>query len=162
MTAEAGKPGEAGEERTIVVERSIAAAPATVFALFTTTEAWLSWQGTEGEIEARPGGLFRVNVRGDGFVSGRFVEVTAPRRLVFTWGWEPGDDGGDAPYPVPPGGSTVEVELEPDGNGTRLRLTHRIRGVDLEPLVEQGWTHYLARLATRAEGRDPGPDPAAV
>ena len=98
-------------------------------------------------------------MRGDGFVSGRFVEVNAPRRLVFTWGWEGGDD---APYPVPPGASTVELELEPDGDGTRLRLTHRIRGVDLGPLVEQGWTHYLDRLVTRAEGHDPGPDPMAV
>lgn len=146
-------------ERTAVVERRIAATPETVFALFLTTEAWLSWQGTEGTIEAAPGGLFRVNMRGDGFVSGRFVEVNAPRRLVFTWGWEGGDD---APYPVPPGASTVELELEPDGDGTRLRLTHRIRGVDLGPLVEQGWTHYLDRLVTRAEGHDPGPDPMAV
>ena len=24
-----------------------------------------------------------------------------------------------------------------------------------------GWTNYLARLANRAEGRDPGPDPLA-
>ena len=150
---------EAGEERAAVVERRIAARPETVFALFLSTEAWLSWQGTDGTIEASPGGLFRVNVRGEDYVSGRVVEVTAPRRLVFTWGWE-GDD--DAPYPVPPGGSTVEVVLEPGGDGTRLRLTHRIRGADLEPLVAQGWTHYIERLATRAEGRDPGPDPAAV
>ncbi len=138
-------------ERIVVVERSIAAPPATVFAFFTSTEAWLQWQGTEGEIDARPGGVFRLNVRGDGFVSGRFVEVTAPTRLVFTWGWE----GPDAPYPVPPGASTVEVELTADGPHTHLRLTHRIRSVELEPLVRGGWEHYTERLAAVAAGRAP-------
>lgn len=139
------------EERVVVVERSIAAPPATVFAFFTSTEAWLQWQGVEGEIDARPGGVFRSNVRGDGFVSGRFLEVTPPSRVVFTWGWE----GPNAPYPVPPGASTVEVELSPEGSGTRLRLTHRIRGIDMEPLVRHGWELYTARLAAVAEGRDP-------
>jgi uncharacterized protein YndB with AHSA1/START domain len=33
-------------------------------------------------------GRFRMDVRGDGHASGRFVEVTPPRRVVFTWGWE--------------------------------------------------------------------------
>lgn len=154
----AGRADE-GDERSVVIERHIAALPETVFALFMTTEAWLSWQGTDGEIDARGGGVFRLNVRGDEFVSGSFIEVTPPRRLVFTWGWEGGDA---APYPVPPGGSTVEVELEAASGGTNLRLTHRIRGDGLEPLVEQGWTHYLGRLAERAMGRDPGLDPALV
>lgn len=136
----------AGDERVVVVEQRIAASPAAVFGFFASTEAWLRWQGTEGEIDARPGGVFRMNVRGDGFVSGRFVEVDPPRRLVFTWGWE----GPDAPYPVSPGASTVEVDLLPDGGHTLLRLTHRIRGVEMEPLVRGGWTLYLERLAAVA------------
>lgn len=138
-------------ERIVIVERSVAAPPATIFAFFMSTDAWLQWQGVAGQIEARPGGLFRLNVRGDGFVSGRFVEVTPPTRLVFTWGWE----GPDAPYPVPPGASTVEVDLIPDGPITHLRLTHRIRSDELEPLVRGGWEHYTARLAALAEGREP-------
>lgn len=131
------------DERVVVVEQRVAAPREAVFAFFTSTEAWLRWQGTEGEIEAHAGGVFRMNVRGDGFVSGRFVEVRSPERLVFTWGWE----GPDAPYPVPPGASTVEVDLFPDGTGTLLRLTHTIRGVEVEPLVRGGWMIYLERLA---------------
>jgi uncharacterized protein YndB with AHSA1/START domain len=100
-----------------------------------------------------------VDVRGDGYVSGAFVEVVENRRLVFTWGWEGGDA---APYPVPPGGSTVEIELTPEGTGTRLRLTHRIALPELEEQTRAGWLHYLERLAVVAEGGDPGPDPAVV
>ena len=149
MTGAADDAADA--ERIVVVERSIAAPPATVFAFFMTTDAWMQWQGTEGEIDARPGGVFRMNVRGDGFVSGHFLEVSPPIRLVFTWGWE----GPDAPYPVLPGASTVEVQLTPDGPNTSLRLTHRIRGATLEPLVRHGWELFTGRLAAVAEGRTP-------
>jgi uncharacterized protein YndB with AHSA1/START domain len=83
---------------------------------------------------------------------GEFREIDPPRRVVFTWGWE----GHPA---VPPGSSTVEIDLAPDGEGTLLRLTHR-RLPDEE--IEQhahGWDHFLPRLATAAPGGDPGPDP---
>ena len=86
------------------------------------------------------------------------MELERPRRLVYTWGWEPGADG---PNPVPPGSSTVEIELEPVDGGTRLRFTHR----DL-PGVEAAQSHArglgsLPRPARRpsAQGGDPGRDP---
>ena len=144
----------AGSEQA-VVERRIAARPETVFSFFTSAERWLAWQGTQAEIEARPGGIFRVNVRGDGFVSGTFLEVVPARRIVFTWGWE----GENPPFPVPPGGSRVEIDLEPDGQGTVLRLRHEVEITELQELVVGGWVHYLERLEAVSEGRDPGPDP---
>jgi uncharacterized protein YndB with AHSA1/START domain len=73
-------------EPDLVVERHIAASPATVFSFFADPGRWLRWQGVEAVIEPRPGGAFRMNVRGDGFASGRFVEVVPGRRIVFTWG----------------------------------------------------------------------------
>jgi uncharacterized protein YndB with AHSA1/START domain len=60
----------------------------------------------EVRIQARPETVF-----------GEFVEIDPPRRLVFTWGWE-GDEE------VPPGSSTVEVTLTPDGDATVLHLVH--------------------------------------
>ncbi len=130
----------------LVVERLIAARPETVFRFFTSSDRWLQWQGTEAEIDARPGGVFRVNVLGDGFASGRFLEVDAPRRLVFTWGWE--SDG----HAVPPGSSTVSIELEETGTSTLLRLEHR--GLPNAPMVElhlRGWDMMVPRLASVAE-----------
>jgi uncharacterized protein YndB with AHSA1/START domain len=140
----------------VVVERHIKASPETVFRFFTDARRWLRWQGVTAEVEPRPGGRFRMDVRGDGHASGRFVEVTPPRRVVFTWGWEM--EGS----PVSPGSSTVEVELVPDGGGTLVRLTHRDLPADAFTAHQAGWEHYLDRLATCAAGADPGPDPLRV
>jgi len=62
-------------------------------------------------------------------------------------------------YPVAPGASTVELSLEPDGDGTLLRLTHRDLPHDMRAFHRLGWEHSLARLAIAADGGDPGPDP---
>jgi uncharacterized protein YndB with AHSA1/START domain len=137
----------------IVVTRLIAASPATVFSFFTDGERWTSWQGVDGEIDARPGGVLQIRMPGGQVASGRFVEVIPEQRLVFTWGWE-----GEAP-PVPPGSTTVVIELEPDEAGTLLRLTHS--ALAPPPVVEhhrEGWERYLGRLRVRVEGGDPGPD----
>jgi uncharacterized protein YndB with AHSA1/START domain len=141
----------------LTVQRRIKARPVTVFSFFTDRDRWLSWQGVTAEIDARPGGVFRMNVRGDGWASGRFITVEPPRLIVFTWGWE--GDGS----PVPPGSSTVEVRLEDDGeDGTRLTLVHRGLPLPAIDMHRDGWNHYLDRLAIRALGGDPGPDPSAV
>jgi uncharacterized protein YndB with AHSA1/START domain len=137
----------------IVVTRVIPASPATVFSFFTDRERWNAWQGVGGKIDATPGGILELRMPGGQVASGRFVEVVPHERLVFTWGWE-----GDAP-PVPPGSSTVVIELEPDPAGTLLRLTHS--SLHPPPVAEHhraGWERYLERLATRAAGGDPGPD----
>jgi uncharacterized protein YndB with AHSA1/START domain len=140
----------------LVFERRIAASPATVFSFFADVDRWLRWQGVEAEIQPEPGGAFRMNVRGDGFASGTFIDVVPGRRLVFTWGWE------DESLGVPPGSSVVEIELQPDGDGTLLRLTHRDLPPDALDAHREGWAHYTGRLVIAAEGGEPGPDPAAV
>jgi uncharacterized protein YndB with AHSA1/START domain len=141
----------------VIVERHIKARPPTVYSFFTDRERWLSWQGVEADIDPRPGGVFRMNVRGDGWAAGRFVAVDPPRRIVFTWGWE--GDGS----PVPPGTSTVEITLEPDGaDATLLRLVHSGLPLPALDMHRQGWEHYLDRLGIRATGGDPGPDATTV
>jgi len=137
----------------VVVTRLIAASPATVFSFFSDIERWTSWQGVEGEIDARPGGVLEIRMPGGQVASGRFIEVVPEQKLVFSWGWQ-----GEAP-PVPPGSTTVVIELEPCEGGTLLRLTHS--ALAPPPVAEHhraGWERYLTRLGTRAEGNDPGPD----
>lgn len=137
----------------VTVYRRINARPQTVFSFFTDPRRWLSWQGVEAEIDPQPGGVFRMNVRGDGWASGRFTAMEPYHRIVFTWGWE-----GEGSL-VPPGSSTVEITLEPDGaGGTMLRLIHSGLPPAAVGLHREGWNHYLDRLVVRAAGGDPGPD----
>jgi uncharacterized protein YndB with AHSA1/START domain len=77
--------------------------------------------GQEAFFDPRPGGEYRVKVVNETAV-GEFVEVEPPRRLVFTWGWDPGMVVG-----VPPGSSTVEIDLAPEGDGTVVRFRHSAR-----------------------------------
>jgi uncharacterized protein YndB with AHSA1/START domain len=135
------------------LERVIKARPETVFSFFTDADRWLSWQGITAEIDPRPGGVFRMNVRGDGWASGRFLTVDPYRTIGFTWGWEGADS------PVPPGSSIVRVTLPAVGaDATLLRLRHS--GLPLATLSShrEGWRHYLDRLAIRVVGGNPGPD----
>jgi uncharacterized protein YndB with AHSA1/START domain len=149
-------------ERTaeqIVVERelTIAASPETVWQFLVDPEKAVRWMGQVCSFDARPGGDYRCDVIPGHRASGEFVEVDPPHRLVFTWGWEPGPDG---PSPVPPGSSTIEIELEPSGGGTTLRFTHRdLPNAESATSHAHGWDHYLTRLATASAGGDPGRDP---
>ncbi|HJQ72772.1 MAG TPA: SRPBCC domain-containing protein [Actinomycetota bacterium] len=137
---------------TVISEIRIDAAPEAIFPFLTDPQKIVRWKGVDATVEASPGGVYRVNVTGVKQAVGEYVEVDAPHRVVFTWGWE-GDEH------LPPGSSTVTIELISDGEGTIVRLTHSglPEGADAAQL--QGWEHFLPRLAIVASGGDPGPDP---
>jgi uncharacterized protein YndB with AHSA1/START domain len=136
-------------EREILIDAS----PATIFPFLTETEKFLQWEGTEAELDPRPGGVFRVVVAGEHVGAGEFVEIVPDERVVFTFGW---DMEGN---PITPGSTRVEISLHPEGEKTRLVLRHT--GLPDDEAVAQhihGWDHYVGRLAVAAAGGDPGPD----
>ena len=140
----------------LVVETRVDAPPDAVFAYFVDPARYRRWKGEDAELDARPGGAYRVRMPRGGTVRGEYTVVEPPRRLVFTWGWE-GDEA------VPPGSTTVEVTLEPDGDATVVRLRHWGFPTDgARDVHREGWVHYLARLAVAGTGGDPGPDPLAA
>ena len=51
--------------------------------------------------------------------------------------------------------------LEPEGDGTRLRLIHRDLTGEQREMHDAGWRRYVARLKIAAEGGEPGPDAIA-
>lgn len=138
----------------IVVSRHVAAPPEVVYSYLTESERWGRWQGAGAVIDATPGGVFVMNMPDGAIARGRFVELIPDRRVTFTWGW-------DGHSTLPPGSSTVEVEIVAEEGGSRVTLTHR--GLPPEELEVHtgGWNHYLPRLALVAEGvevpRDRGP-----
>jgi uncharacterized protein YndB with AHSA1/START domain len=147
--------GRAAHEGTYERSVRIAAPRETVFAYFTDPEKMIRWMGTAVNLDARPGGVYRVDMNGRDIASGAYVEVDPPHRVVFTFGWERGG------APIPPGGSTVEVTLSPDGDGTVVHLVHRDLPEPTVPPHAEGWDHFLERLVIAGTGADPGPDPWA-
>ncbi len=144
-------------QETDALEReiSIAARPETIFAFLTDPVKMTMWMGVEVTLDPRPGGVYRVDINGRNVAGGEFVEVVPYSRVVYTWGWE--EDGS----PVPPGSTTVEITLTAAGDATVVRLRHLGLPADQRDGHDEGWEHYMARLVTVAEGRDPGPDPWA-
>ena len=141
------------DSESVQLEVRIDASPEAVFPYFTDPAKMLLWKGVSVTLDPRPGGVYRVEMNGRDVVRGEYLEVTPNSRVVFTWGWEGSS--------LPPGSSTVEVTLIPDGDGTIVRLRHL--GLTDEQRVEhaKGWEHYMARLTIAAAGGTPGPDPLA-
>jgi uncharacterized protein YndB with AHSA1/START domain len=134
----------------------IAASPTRVYELLTDEELLVEWMAPHAELDARPGGrLTWTHVNGDSVV-GTFVELVPSRRVVFTYGWDRED------VRIPPGSTTVEIDLRPHEGGTELYLVHRGLAEPMADAHSGGWSNYLARLTALAEGRDPGPDPLAA
>lgn len=96
--------------------------------------------GIGAELDARPGGRYRIDVDGRHIALGEFHEVDPPRRLVMSWGW----DGHPA---VPPGTTTVEITLTPDRGATVLRLRHLgLPNQDERQQHTTGWELYTGKL----------------
>lgn len=136
----------------LVREIVIDASPETIWPFLTDPARHAQWMGTAAEIDARPGGGYRVLVGGRSPAVGEYVEVVLHERVVFSFGWEQADHG------IPPGSTTVEITLHPEGDKTRVRLVHRDLPDDAIADHSQGWDHYLGRLAIAARGGDAGPD----
>jgi uncharacterized protein YndB with AHSA1/START domain len=145
---------EATSQEVLVQEIAIEAPPESVFAYFVDPEKMTRWMGSQAELDARPGGAYRIVIGTRHVAVGSYVEVEPPNRVVMTWGWE------GTEYTVGPGESTVVVTLEPEGAGTRVRLEHRdLPSEEARVAHGHGWEHYLERLAVAGAGGDAGTDP---
>jgi uncharacterized protein YndB with AHSA1/START domain len=79
----------------------------------------------------------------DGAVaSGTVVEAVENERLVVSWGWT------GAPFEMPPGSTTVTIDLSPTPEGTRIRLSHSGLPADLNEHHRGGWEMCLDQLAS--------------
>jgi uncharacterized protein YndB with AHSA1/START domain len=131
---------------TITLTRRVAASPERVFAAWTDVEQLAAWwwpqlAGTTYDVDARPGGRYRIQSPAIGAtVTGVYTEVDPPRRLVFTWVWQ---DVGE-PASVE---DTVVVTFEPHDDGTQVTVAHTSSEHVPDGGAEQGWNDVLDRLA---------------
>lgn len=102
----------------------IPASPATVHAAFTTPEgirAWLAphqYRVFDLIADVRKGGSYTARIGDDSgqeTVTGHYMEISAGRRIVFTWSWP---DLGAADV------SQVEIRLAALAGGTRVQVRH--------------------------------------
>jgi uncharacterized protein YndB with AHSA1/START domain len=136
---------------TVELRLQLNASPEAIFPFLTEPDRYVTWQGVRAELDPRPGGVYRVWMDADTVASGEFVEVIAPERVVFTWGWEGDDD-------VPPGSTRVEIDLAADGPGTALTLRHSgLPDGRSAAMHRGGWEIFTDRLSTASAGGDPGP-----
>ena len=152
------------DPRTLRLERTFNATAHAVFEAWTSPDllrrwwpAGPDWDTPVAEVDPRVGGRLRLVMRnpsGEEFAGGgEYVEISPPRRVVFTWTWD-GHKGHR-------GTQLIEVELEERDDGTTtLVLTNS--GLDDEQselLHREGWElsfdnleRELARAADFYEG----------
>jgi uncharacterized protein YndB with AHSA1/START domain len=139
----------------LAVQRLLIKAPADlVFEHLVDPELFGLWMAEGATLDPTSGGIVRWTHPNGDTVSGRYVEVDPPRRVVFTYGWERPE------VEIPPGSTTVEIDLVAQDDGaTLVTLVHRGLEGAAADAHRGGWAHYLDRLRRTAEGEDVGTDP---
>lgn len=123
---------------SIVIERTFEAPIAQLWKALTDVEEIRQWYFDLKEFNPEPGFEFEFVVEHEGISYHhlcRVTEVIPEQRIAYTWR-----------YKGEPGDSLVTFELFPEGNKTRLKLTHT--GIETFPKTpayarknfEAGWT----------------------
>ncbi len=132
----------------VQIRRRLRAPAEQIFDLWTKPDLMVRWMSPfpgavhcKASCDLRPGGTFSlVMSSGDSNreVSGAYVEIDRPRKLVFTW-------MGPLTNNV---NTLVTVELHPLGDETDLVLTHeRLPTPAICEGHTRGWGHILDHLA---------------
>lgn len=119
-------------------EIDIRASPELVFEHFTDSSRWATWWGQGSSVDPTPGGRVLIRYPNGIEASGEVLEIEAPHRFVFSFGYTSGQ-------PIAAGASRVSIELEEHGPGwTRLRLHHHFADPAVRDHHVQGWRYQLA------------------
>ena len=131
------------------VSRLIHAARGSVYDAWTEPEQIVKWWGaggvicTEASMDVVPGGSYRIaNRTPDGmtmWITGSFIHVEPPARLVYTWAVEPVDD--------PDEFSRVEVRFDEEDDGTLVTITQTLISTsEAREMNVFGWVGCLEGL----------------
>lgn len=150
-TASRGQPYKVCAVR---FERRLPGDVARVWAHLTEPAKLTAWYGEEGVIEPREGGAVKLS---GGHIRGVVTQWRPGRRLAYTWNvFGPGNtESADAESPYPE--SYLTFDLEPDGDGVKLTLTHLPVLERFEAQNQMGWHTFLDMLGAALDGREPEP-----
>jgi uncharacterized protein YndB with AHSA1/START domain len=125
----------------------LAAVPERVRAALTVADELAAWYwpaslAPEAFSEPEVGGRFSVASTMSGMgVSGEYVALEVPRRIVQTWRW----DGEERE-------SRVCIDLAADGDGTQMRVVHDRVDAATAQAYRQDWESCLSRLPAHLTG----------
>jgi len=125
----------------VIVERTFNAPVLRVWKTLTDVDQMREWYFNLKEFKPQIGFEFEFVVEHEGTSYHhlcRVTEVVPQKRIAYTWR-----------YKGEPGNSLVTIELSPEGEKTRLKLTHT--GIETFPKTpayarknfEQGWTSII-------------------
>jgi uncharacterized protein YndB with AHSA1/START domain len=141
--------------------RTFDATPERVFAAWTNPDHFGEWFGPTGmktvqcDIDAKVGGAWRLMGEGENIpgrdhtgrvrptVSGKYLEIQPPSRLVFTWAWHEKDD-----FASPRGQeSVVTIQFKPVGERTEMVFTQAVfKDEQARAAHNRGWTESFNKL----------------
>lgn len=142
---------EAAEEKPVLqLNRVIPASRERVFAAWTTPEAIKVWFGPAGcrvldvQVDLRADGEYCFSLStedlGEIKVRGRYLEVTPPEKLIYTWRWE-----GNPQLTM--GTSLVTVEFTSAGTSTEIHLIHeQLPSFESRDHHGRGWSGTFDKL----------------
>jgi uncharacterized protein YndB with AHSA1/START domain len=133
---------------TVQIRRRVKAGAEQIFDLWTKPDLMVRWMSPfpgavdcKASCDLRPGGAFSLvmlSEQSSREVSGTYVQIDRPRKLVFTW-------TGPLTNHV---NTLVTVELNPRGDETDLVVTHeRLPTQAIHEGHTKGWGHILDHLA---------------
>ena len=130
---------------TLVLRRTFNASRERVFRAWITPRALEQWLRPKGKsvrvraLDARAGGSFRFELEDGSFITGTYLQVVPPEKLVYTW-------TGGAALSLD---TVVTLEFLDHGPITELVLTHEgLNTETIRALVEGGWPGLLDALAS--------------
>ena len=137
------------DDKVLVIERRFAASCKKVYEAWTNPQILQKWWGPVGvtipelKLDVREGGewttTFHSDQMGHRTVSGKYLTVDAPNRLIFTWGWV---DNGKRDHET-----EVEIVLKSSGDGTLMTLTQKsFANIENRDNHNHGWTSSFEKL----------------
>jgi uncharacterized protein YndB with AHSA1/START domain len=128
-----------------------------VFKAWTDPQILKQWWSPPGyttpdvQIDLRQGGGYRVSMKpigGDAMnLSGKYLEVKKPEKLVYTWAWTEDDGPGHE--------SKITVQFRALGDKTEVSILHELfAGEESRDKHIHGWTGCLDKLAHTLGGHE--------
>jgi uncharacterized protein YndB with AHSA1/START domain len=135
------------QETTVQIRRTFNASRERVYNAWTKLDEIARWfaptddfETIVDQLDVREGGTYRIIMRrpdGNHTVTGQYLQVQPPAKLVYTWRWE---------EKTPSDVSQVTIEFNQRDDGTEVVLTQRLVDEKDRNDHAKGWGQCLDRL----------------